>query len=714
MIPVLRDYQKTTVDRMLWCLNIEGNSLISLPTGAGKSVVIAEFIKRIGTPILLFCPSRELLEQDYEKLSHVIPRENIGIFSASKKTKEVNTITIATIQSAYKHPQLFNHYKVILIDECFVSGTKIDDKNIEDIKIGDYVNSYNHKTKKIEKKKVIRTFKKAIHPLYDPLYLTNLNGISTLSTGNHPFYIKEKGYIPARQIKKGDTAYAIKIQPDKRTSMFEVWKDRSSKKLPSVLEIQKKWKVISQNVRKGIDHKLYKTSSNETSRKTSFYRNASENKQYNEKKRNKTINKKGKWFGSNTNGGTSNVSTWKRLAAFYFTYKEEKGGRISISLQNRLSESNSKNSDRSRWWEPQSIIKKITRQKETTTLRELRVESIKIQEQADKKRNINGSGYCYVYNIEVEDNNNYFANGVLVHNCSGVNPKNVEGMYNKFFKEIGNPKIIGLDATCFRLDSFYRSTGKPWQPWESVTTTKILTRYKERFWKQFVAVINTHQLIEAGYLCPLVYKDMSFFSHEDIPTNVSQSDFDLKAFEELINDREEMVVKTIVSGFTVHKSILVFCSSIEQAERLSQVVKNSSVVSSKTPAKERERIINDFKSGELKVVFNVNCLTRGFDHPSLDAIVMVRPTRSINLYCQMLGRGTRLAEGKTECTVYDFAGNLKGIGPLESVKMEKIENKWNVTTQRFPQGAHLKELYSFKISSYRKEAEYEQSTYPSY
>lgn len=402
----LREYQKQTVSKMLWCLQIVGNSLVSLPVGAGKSHIIAEFVKQINKPVLVFTPSRELLDQDYEKLCNVIPKEDIGIFSASKNSKEVKKITIATIQSAYKHPKLFNHYTVVLIDEA-----------------------------------------------------------------------------------------------------------------------------------------------------------------------------------------------------------------------------------------------------------------------------------------------------------SGLNPKSLDGMYNKFFKAIGNPKVIGLDATCFRLDSFYKATGKPWQPWETVTTTKVLTRYKSRFWRQFVAVINTHQLMEKGYLCKLQYEDKSFYYHEQLSTNKSASDFDLEAFEELIGEKEPYVAQHIVQSSTRHKSTLVFCSSINQAQRLSRAITGARIVSSETPPKEREEIISGFKDGSIKVVCNVNCLTRGFDHPALDAIYMLRPTRSINLYVQMLGRGTRLAEGKTHCTVYDFAGNLRSIGTLESIKLEKVNGLWDIVTDKFPQGAHMKTLYTFKISSYLKEAE---------
>lgn len=393
---MLRKYQSEVVAKMLWAMTIPGGSLVSLPTGSGKSHIIAEFTKQLGQPVLIFVPNKELLQQDLEKLQAVVSPDEIGVFSASMQSKEVKRYTLATIGSACKHPELFNHYTVVLIDEA--------------------------------------------------------------------------------------------------------------------------------------------------------------------------------------------------------------------------------------------------------------------------------------------------------HN---VSPKNLTGMYNKFFKAIGSPKVIGLSATCFRLDSFYRPTFKRWQPYETITTTKVLTRYKERFWANFIAVINTQQLMDAHYLCPIVYEDKSFYYHEDIPTNKSASDFDLVAFEELIGDKEPYVAQHIVDAQKRHKSILVFCCSIKQAERLSRAVQGSRTVSSKTSSKERAETIKGFKNGTIKTVFNINCLTNGFDHPSLDAIYLLRPTRSINLHCQMLGRLTRNAEGKDHGTVYDFSGNIKSIGTLESVKIERIEGKYNVTTNKYPQGAHLIELYSY-------------------
>jgi len=114
----LREYQQEAIDKMLWSLSLPGNSVVSMAQGSGKTHVIAGFADQHKKPILILVPSKELLEQDLDKLSKVVKRKEIGVFSASMNEKTIKKFTIATIQSAHKHPELFTHYEVAIIDEC--------------------------------------------------------------------------------------------------------------------------------------------------------------------------------------------------------------------------------------------------------------------------------------------------------------------------------------------------------------------------------------------------------------------------------------------------------------------------------------------------------------------------------------------------------------------------------------------------------------------
>jgi DNA repair protein RadD len=74
---------------------------------------------------------------------------------------------------------------------------------------------------------------------------------------------------------------------------------------------------------------------------------------------------------------------------------------------------------------------------------------------------------------------------------------------------------------------------------------------------------------------------------------------------------------------------------------------------------EREAVYDDADAGRLRYLVNVDTLTRGFDWPAIEDVVFLRATESRALFEQMLGRGLRLSPGKTECRIWDYAGNVE-------------------------------------------------------
>jgi len=91
-------------------------------------------------------------------------------------------------------------------------------------------------------------------------------------------------------------------------------------------------------------------------------------------------------------------------------------------------------------------------------------------------------------------------------------------------------------------------------------------------------------------------------------------------------------------------------------------------VTGETPSAERDRILKEFKAGTIQALTNANVLTTGFDAPMIDLVAMLRPTMSPGLYVQMAGRGLRIAPGKTDCLVLDFAGVVEQHGPITAVR----------------------------------------------
>jgi DNA repair protein RadD len=90
----------------------------------------------------------------------------------------------------------------------------------------------------------------------------------------------------------------------------------------------------------------------------------------------------------------------------------------------------------------------------------------------------------------------------------------------------------------------------------------------------------------------------------------------------------------------------------------------------------RESVPSDLFGGKkppLKYLANVNVLTTGFDAPNTDCVVLLRPTASVGLYVQMVGRGTRLYPGKDDCLILDYGGNVLRHGPVDAVVVDETK-----------------------------------------
>ena len=287
---------------------------------------------------------------------------------------------------------------------------------------------------------------------------------------------------------------------------------------------------------------------------------------------------------------------------------------------------------------------------------------------------------------------------VLIDECHLVNPKNLNGMFTSFLKAISNPKVFGFTATPYRLETTYS--------WESGVLTagvglKLINRMKPFFWTRIIFNIQNSDLIDQCYLAPLTYIDKSVVLQGELPTNKSKSDFDLVQVEKIMRTKIDKIIQAIQYAETISKSILVFCSSIKQAEELQNLIPNSELVTGATKPASRDSMIRNFKAGNIKVVFNVGVLTTGFDFPELDCIILARPTQSLALYYQILGRGVRIAERKTTCYVIDLTNTVAKLGRIETIKLDKVDGgKWDIITETGKW--HNRSLYKYEIPTQPK------------
>jgi DNA repair protein RadD len=295
---------------------------------------------------------------------------------------------------------------------------------------------------------------------------------------------------------------------------------------------------------------------------------------------------------------------------------------------------------------------------------------------------------------------------VIIDEAHTMNPKKFDSMFTSFITAINRArevqglhpiKVFGLTATPYRN---MQCSGKDGMVGRGL---KILVRLTPRFWNRIIYNINPGQLTGAGYLAPLTYHDRSLVDQKDLPLNRARTDFDGEKVSKHMLKHEPVMIDKCIKARDYFKSTLVFCSSVSQAHRMSQAVPGSEAVDGKTPDKLRDAIIERFRDGETKIVFNVGVLTTGFDHPALDCIVLIRPTKSLILYYQMLGRGVRTAEGKARCAVMDFTGTCKTMGTIESIRMSKNhKNLWELWNEN-PNGDmvqwHNKVSYTYNVQT---------------
>ena len=256
---------------------------------------------------------------------------------------------------------------------------------------------------------------------------------------------------------------------------------------------------------------------------------------------------------------------------------------------------------------------------------------------------------------------------IIIDECHLVPPK-PNSMFMYFIRNMPNVKVLGLSATPFRLKK-YRD------PWTGLPMSKInlLPREKPKFFNKFIHVTQISEMYEQGYLARIKYMPIDWDDGKLI-VNTTGAEYTDKSIDEALREQKvyerlpDIIQKSIEQG---RKYRVVFVNSVADAEQLASVVPDSHCVSAKTPKKERERILNDFKAGKIKTIFNVGVLTIGFDFPALDTVIIARPTMSLALYMQMIGRGIRVHESKQYCAVVDFCGNYKRFGKIENLEYKQ-------------------------------------------
>lgn len=214
--------------------------------------------------------------------------------------------------------------------------------------------------------------------------------------------------------------------------------------------------------------------------------------------------------------------------------------------------------------------------------------------------------------------------------------------------------ILGLTATPYRLD-----TGWIYQ----YNHQGFLRSEEATFFRKCIFDLSLRSMIDSGFLTPPVQIDAPVASYDfsSLKLRAGSSTYNLSDIEALLRDQKRItpiIIQNIVELSEGRHGVLIFTSSVRHAEEILGYLPKgqSALVVGDTPGDERDAVIERFKKREIKFLVNVSVLTTGFDAPHIDLIAILRPTESVSLYQQIVGRGLRLCEGKVDCLILDYTG----------------------------------------------------------
>lgn len=635
----LRAYQEALVQKVHDTFRRGVKSAcIVLPCGGGKSVIVAEIARRTTEKLnrVLFLVHRiELCEQ--------IERT----FSAWGV--DMDFCQIMMVQTACRKLKKLSEPQLIITDECFPAGTKIDGRAIETIKEGDYISSYNEETNRIEFKKVLSVMKKNMP---DKLVVINDR---LVCTENHPVFLAdERRYINAGNIKQGQYLLYHMSQANEMGRAFKKSKrDFLYFKENKDLLFKRMFKRISQkNFFRNNGTYEQKICIGENERKQPFSKTGSKRKNISFSQReavpDQTWRKRSRTYSiaENACGSYFHTKSTGRVCC-------ENRGTCSSSacIQGRYCYSRKNACNRSRRKKSLCSESERSRQKERDGFTTERVETVKIYKRADFDKLSGVRITDYVYNLEVEGNHNYFAEGILVHNCH----HSKSNSYKKIYDFFPNAYRVGVTATPVRLDD--SGLGDVYDT--------------------LIEGVSAKWLIENKYLSPYTYYAPTVADLNGI--KIQRGEFETKSAENVLFNRT--VFGNVISHYRKladGKQAICYCISVKHSSAMAEEFQTNGIsavhIDGTTPKAERQRIIEDFRNGKIKILCNVDLISEGFDVPDCECAILLRPTKSLTLYIQQAMRCMRYKPEKS-AIIIDHVGNYARFG------MPNADRQWTLESR---------------------------------
>lgn len=241
--------------------------------------------------------------------------------------------------------------------------------------------------------------------------------------------------------------------------------------------------------------------------------------------------------------------------------------------------------------------------------------------------------------------------GLIIIDEAHLVSRKTESMYGRILAQLPGVPLVGLTATPYRMDSGQLHVGD------------------DALFNDMCVHITAKELTPQ-YLSPLVGLETQ--QGIDVSSvHMRGGDFIQSELDQVASDADNVAgaCKEMLGFAGKRKSWIVFACGVQHAQMVNRQLQRDGVrsvlVTGQTPANERATALDQLRTGETQALVNVEVATTGFDVPRIDAVVSLRPTMSKGLWVQQCGRGTRKAEGKENCLLLDFAGNIPRHGDLD-------------------------------------------------
>lgn len=235
-------------------------------------------------------------------------------------------------------------------------------------------------------------------------------------------------------------------------------------------------------------------------------------------------------------------------------------------------------------------------------------------------------------------------------------PRSAQTQYGRTIQTLlqmrPSTRFVGFTATPYRLDS------------------GLLHEGDGALFDGIAYDIPLRKLIDDGYLVEVVARG-SESSADMTGVKRRMGEFVLKDMAEAFADVLEPACAEIIERGQDRRAWIVFCASIAHAEWVTAYMRghniSAAMITGSTPKRERARLLDDFRAGQIRCMVNVDVLTTGFDAPICDMAALLRATDSAALYVQIVGRIMRTHPGKHDALLLDYGGNVMRHGPIDRI-----------------------------------------------